>query len=74
MVFAVQLTKAQVRIGVGIGYPEPDYHPYHRVVVERPYNYYGRAYERPYVYGGYYEKPVYARPSYRGRVVYRRHW
>lgn len=75
MVFAVQLAKAQVRIGVGIGYPAPYYRPYRHVVVERPYGYYySPAYAHPYVYGGYYERPVYGRPYYRGRAVYRRHW
>jgi hypothetical protein len=70
MVFIIQLAKAQVRIGVSIGYPAPYYH---RVAVARPYGYYEPTYYRPYVYDGYYARPVY-HPYYRGRFAYRRRW
>jgi hypothetical protein len=65
MVFAMQIANAQVRVGVRIGTPAP----YHRVVVERPYGYYHRAYYPHHV--------VYGRPYHRyygRRVAYRRHW
>ena len=77
--FSVSFAKAQsVFIGARVGYAHP-YHPYHRVIVQRPYPVYGYNnypvyYHRPlYIRRGYYERPVGYR-YYSDRPYYRRHW